>query len=162
MANERTSIDVATERILIKVVQAAIRDDEDDFEAQLEVFVTKDSLLAADARCTDLAALIMFQQNGGPLRPESVLELAENTATFAAWSCISAAEFAAYIDAILNATPNPTVLEVGPALRAPFILLANLLMNFQEPTETWHDYLDRVWDALEDGAQAAPRATPDN
>jgi hypothetical protein len=155
MANERAGIDVATERILIKAIHAAIRDDENDFEAQLEAFVTKDALLAADARCTDLSALIMLQEYGGLLRDESIQELAARLARFASWSGITAAEFTAYINAIFNATPVETVLEIGPALRAPFILLAGLLINFHGDGEAWHDYLDRAWDALEDGANRA-------
>jgi hypothetical protein len=152
MAIERSGIDVATERTLIKALHAAIRDDEDDFEAQLEAFSTKDALLAADARCTDLAALIMLQQYGGILQEASIQELAERLTRFASWSGITPDEFAAYINAIFNATPILTVLEIGPALRAPFILLASLLVNFRTDEETWFNYLDRVWDSLEDGA----------
>jgi hypothetical protein len=151
MANERKGIDVATERVLIKAVHAAIRNDEDDFEAQLEAFLTKDALLAADARCTDLSALIMLQKYGGILHEESVQELAARLARFAPWSGITPAEFAAYINAIFTATSIETVLEIGPALRAPFILLANLLVNFHADGETWHAYLDEVWEVLEDG-----------
>ena len=152
MASEHKGIDVATERVLIKALHATIRDDEDDFEAQLEAFATKDALLTADARCTDLSALIMLKQYGGILREESVQELATRVARFASWSGITPAEFAAYINAIFNATPIENVLEIGAALRAPFILLANLLVNFHADGETWHAYLDQVWDVLEDGA----------
>jgi hypothetical protein len=60
--NDRIGMDVDTERTLIKAVHAAIRNDEEDFEAQLEAFATKDALLAADARCADLAALIIMLQ----------------------------------------------------------------------------------------------------
>jgi hypothetical protein len=152
MANDRTGIDVETERTLIKAVHAAIRNDEEDFEAQLEAFATNDALLAADARCTDLAALIMLQQYGGVLQESSIQELSRRATRFASWSGITPAAFAAYINAIFDATPIETVLEIGPALRAPFILLANLLVNFRKEDETWHSYLDQVWDDLEDGA----------
>ena len=76
----RFTLDVAIERTLIRAPHAAIRADEDDFEAQLEAFVTEDALLAADARCTDLAALIMLQQYRGIPSEESVQKLAERSA----------------------------------------------------------------------------------
>jgi hypothetical protein len=86
MANRRTGIDVATERTLIKAAHAVIRDDEDDFEAQLEAFITEDALLAAEARCTDLSALIMLKEYGGVPRDESIQELATRPERFASWS----------------------------------------------------------------------------
>jgi hypothetical protein len=67
-----SGIDVSTERILRKALYAAIKDDADEFERQLESFASKDALIAACARATDLAALVLLEQFEGRPTEEAV------------------------------------------------------------------------------------------
>ena len=144
------TIDLATEENLRRVLFAALKGNHDSFERTLEGFTDKDSLLAACARATDLSALMILEQCMGRPSTGAVGEIAEHAAEHNQWSSISADEFRQYIDAIFAATPLEQVLELGTALRIPFVLCAHLLLIWHAPAEQAHEYLDRLWDILEE------------
>lgn len=145
------AIDLATEENLRKVLFAALKGDHGSFELALEAFADKPSLLAACARATDLSALMILEQCQGRPSVGTVHEIAEHAAEHNQWSSIGSDEFRQYIGAILAATPLEQVLELGTALRIPFVLCAHLLLIWHAPEEQAHEYLDRLWDTLEEG-----------
>jgi hypothetical protein len=142
-------IDVGTERIMRKVLYAAIKDDDDDFEAQLETLAAEGSIADACTRAADLAALMMLDKYGGIPSEETIVKLTENTARLSLWSETPATDFTAYITAIFEQTKIQDVLPIGTALRIPFIQCAHLLVMWREEDEHWYDYLDRLWEVLE-------------
>lgn len=143
-------IDARTEEIFRKVLYAAIKDDEKSFEEQLDTFPTDEALIAACARATDVAALVIAEQYKGRPTPEMVTRLADFASVINEdWSGITAADFSAFIHAMLEDTPLENVLPIGVAVRVPFVLAAHLLVQFETPGEKAFDYLDRVWEVLE-------------
>lgn len=144
------TIDLATEENLRKVLFAALKGNHSSFEQGLEALANKDSLLAACARATDLSALMILEQYKGRPSAAAVSEIAEHAAEHNQWSSISPDEFRQYIGAIFTATPLEQVLELGTALRIPFVLCAHLLLSWHAPEEQAHEYLDRLWDILEE------------
>jgi hypothetical protein len=143
-------IDADTEETLRKVLYAAIKDDDSSFEEQLNAFATDQALITACARATDVAALIIAEQYKGRPTPEMVTRLADFAAAVnEEWSGITSADFAAFINAMLEDTPLENVLPIGVAVRVPFVLAAHLMIQFKKPDETGFDYLDRLWDVLE-------------
>jgi hypothetical protein len=144
------TIDRATEENLRKVLFAALKGNHDSFEQALEAFADKDSLLAACAPATDLSALMILEQCQGRPSVGAMSDIAEHTAENNPWSSIGADEFRRYIDAIFAVTPLEQVLELGTALRIPFVLCAHLLLIWHAPAEQAHEYLDRLWDVLEE------------
>jgi hypothetical protein len=145
------TIDFATEENLRKVLFAALKGNHGSFEQTLEALTDKHSLLAACARATDLSALMVLEQCEGRPSTDAVSEVAEHAAEHSQWSSISSDEFRQYIGAIFAATPLEQVLELGTALRIPFVLCAHLLLIWHAPAEQAQDYLDRLWDTLEEG-----------
>jgi hypothetical protein len=144
------TIDLATEENLRKVLFAALKGNHGSFELALEGFADKDSLLAACARATDLSALMILEQCKGRPPAEAVSEIADHAAEHSQWSSLSSEEFKQYIGAIFAATPLEQVLTLGTALRIPFVLCAHLLLIWRAPAEQAQDYLDRLWDTLEE------------
>ncbi len=147
------TIDLATEETLRKVLFAALKGDHGSFEQSLEAFTDRDSLLAACARATDLSALMILEQCKGRPPAGVVSEIAAHAAENNSWSSISSEDFRRYIGALFPATPLEQVLELGTALRIPFVLCAHLLLIWHAPDEQAQDYLDRLWDTLEEGGQ---------
>jgi hypothetical protein len=144
------AIDFATERNLRKALFAALKGDHSSFEQALEGFENGDSLLAACSRATDLSALMTLEQCKGRPPADVVSDIAQHTAEHNQWSSISSSEFERYIDAIFTATPLERVVQLGTALRIPFVLCAHLLLIWHTPDEQAQDYLDRLWDVLEE------------
>jgi hypothetical protein len=143
-------IDQRTEEILRKVLYAAIKEDDSSFEKQLEAFGSGEALNVAAARATDVAALIIAEQYKGRPTPEMVTRLADfSAAANQEWTGITSADFSAFLQAILDDTPLANVLPVGVAVRVPFVLAAQLMVQFKNPDETGFDYLDRIWERLE-------------
>jgi hypothetical protein len=148
------TIDLATEENLRKVLFGALKSNHNSFEQTLEAFADKDSLLDACARATDLSALMILEQCKGRPSTDVMSEIAEHAAEHNQWSSISSDQFHQYISAIFAAATLEQVLELGTALRIPFVLCAHLLLIWHAPAEQAQDYLDRLWDTLE-----ADRAT---
>jgi hypothetical protein len=144
-------IDLATEQNLRKVLFAALKGSHGSFEQSLEAFADKDSLLAACTRATDLSALMILEQCKGHPSTDAMSGIAEHAAEHNQWSSISSDEFRQFISVIFAATPLEQVLELGTALRIPFVLCAHLLLIWHAPAEQAQDYLDRLWDTLEEG-----------
>jgi hypothetical protein len=143
-------INLDTEKVFRKVIFAAIKQDDKSFEELLETFASGQELLAADQRASDVALLIIAEQYKGRPTPEMVTRLADYVASMnEGWSGITAADFNAFIHAILEDTPLESVLPTGVAIRAPFILTAHLLIQFETTSEKAFDYLDRLWEVLE-------------
>jgi len=143
-------IDLETEAVLRKVLYAAIKEDGESFEKNLESFASGDALIAACTRASDLAALIIAEQYKGRPTPEMVTRLAGFSAQVnEEWSGITSSDFAAFIHAILEDTPLESVLPVGVAIRVPFVLAAQLMVQFKKPGTTGFDCLDHLWEALE-------------
>ena len=55
------------------------------------------------------------------------------------------------IDLATEENLRKVLLERGTALRIPFVLCAHLLLIWPAPAERAHEYLDRLWDTLEEG-----------
>ncbi len=142
-------IDATTERIMRKALYAAIKDDENEFEAQLEAIASGNSLVSACARATDLVALMILDKRGGRPEDGTIQELANSTALHSQWSEIDASAFVAYLRAIFAGTSMDEVLAIGDSLRTPFIQCAHLLVIWHDEDEYWYDYLDRLWETLE-------------
>ena len=143
-------IDLATEEIFRKILYAAIKDDETAFEEQLESFGSAEVLLAACVRATEVATLIIAEQYKGRPTSPMITRLADFAAAVnEEWIGITAAHFDAFIHAILEDTPLDTILPTGVAIRVPFVLAAQLLVQFETPDEKAFDYLDRLWEVLE-------------
>lgn len=143
-------VNLDTEKVFRKVIYAAIKQDDKSFEELLESFASGQELLVACQRASDVAALIIAEQYKGRPTPEMVTRLADYVASMnEGWSGITAADFKSLIHAILEDTPLDSVLQTGVAIRAPFILTAHLLIQFETPSEKAFDYLDRLWEVLE-------------
>jgi hypothetical protein len=143
-------IDLETEAVLRKILYAAIKEDSASFENQMESFPSGDSLIAACARASEVAALIIAEQYKGRPTPEMITRLADFSAQAnEEWSGITSSDFAAFIHAILEDTPLENVLPVGVAIRVPFVLAAQLMVQFKKPGTTGFDYLDHLWEVLE-------------
>ena len=143
-------IDLETEAVLRKVLYAAIKEDDASFEKHLESFASGDALIAACARASEVAALIIAEQYKGRPTPEMVTRLADFSAQVnEGWSGITSSDFASFIDAILEDTPLENVLPVGVAIRVPFVLAAQLMVQFKNPGTAGFDYLDHLWEVLE-------------
>lgn len=149
--DDAMTIDLATEETLRKVLFSALKGDHGSFEQGLEAFDDKTSLLAACARATDLSALMILDQCKGRPSTGAVNDIANHAAEHNAWSSIGADEFERYLNAIFAATPVDQVLDLGTALRIPFVLCAHLLLSWHDPQEQAHEYLDRLWETLENG-----------
>ena len=148
-----SGIDASTKRILRKVLYAAIEDDEAVFKTQLASFATPAALMVACGHATDLAALVFVDKFEGRPTAEAAQQLADGAAAFAEeWSGIGTAHFAAFINAMFEGTPIEEVLPASIAVRVPFVFAGHLLVKFHQPDEQWFDYLDRLWNTLEDPA----------
>jgi aminoglycoside phosphotransferase family enzyme len=145
-------INIETEKVFRQTLYAVIKNDEKMFENQLATFVNVNELLAACARATDVSAVVIVEQYQGKPSPEMLDELAEHIAPFhEAWSGITVNDLKSFLQAMLEGVPVENVLATETAIRVPFVLAGHLLVQFQNPDEQWFDYLDRIWERIEDG-----------
>jgi len=66
-------------------------------------------------------------------------QLAEHAARNNSWSGLTQVEFEAFIGALYSGAEISTVLDVGPAIRVPFVLCAHLLVTWRQAGEQAQD-----------------------
>jgi hypothetical protein len=144
-------IDDRIEPLVRSALDAAVKQDEQRFDAALAAFPDGTARLHGLELGVAICGFIVIDAyDGKPSREETRL-LAEKVASLSAWAGVSAADADRLLDTILSGKPLADSFDAESAINLIFVVTACILAASEKvgDGEWWFNYLDRVESAIE-------------